>query len=529
MIAEDIQFTERTTPMRGCGALCIRLADEEDGSLAQAIWTADQKGSKVVLSTTEVGKNGTTNVLGGDARLVGARRSQRQLHGRRRQRHSPLPLHGTTAQEVPGRGGRAAHRARDSARPRSRGRARGSTSSDRPATVRSYSYSHVLGKVPAAAFRGKIVVIGASRPVAAGRPRHRLRRREDVGSGGPGERRSRPRCTASRSAARGLAELRPDRPLRAAPAAREPPLLRRSALARAGTRSASCSRSRSQLAFNHGHVVVVHVPASRSRCRRSACSSAEYLLEAFERARTHDTFSRFVPEAVVNQVLARTGGELRLGGERVEGTVMFTDLAASPPSPRGSPPNEVIGLLNGYLGEISDAVLAHGGTLVSYLGDGLMAVFGAPLPQDDHADRALAAAREMLEVRLPQFNEMLREQGFGAASRWASGSTAATFMSGNVGSQRRLEYTAIGDTINTASRIEGMTKDAATSLSRRLDGEALPSRSTDLVYVGAVPSAAARQGRAVVVRGGAQAGTLAPPAAGVTALDAYARRRATGG
>ena len=119
----------------------------------------------------------------------------------------------------------------------------------------------------------------------------------------------------------------------------------------------------------------------------------------------------------------------------------------------------MIGLLNGYLGEISDAVLAHGGTLVSYLGDGLMAVFGAPLPQDDHADRALAAAREMLEDAAAAVQrDRCSRRASSAASRWASASTAATFMSGNVGSQRRLEYTAIGDTINTASRIEGMTK-----------------------------------------------------------------------
>ena len=67
----------------------------------------------------------------------------------------------------------------------------------------------------------------------------------------------------------------------------------------------------------------------------------------------------------------------------------------------------MIECLNRYLDEMSDAILAHGGTLVSYLGDGIMAVFGAPIEQPDHADRALAAAREMLEARLPQWNEWL--------------------------------------------------------------------------------------------------------------------------
>ena len=145
------------------------------------------------------------------------------------------------------------------------------------------------------------------------------------------------------------------------------------------------------------------------------------MLEAFERALTRDVFARFVPEAVVDQVLARTGGELRLGGEKVFGTAMFTDLRGFTTFSEGLPADEVIGLLNRYLGIMSDAVLAHGGTLVTYTGDGMMAVFGAPLPQDDHADRALAAAREMLEVRLPDFNDWLHEQtGTTTASRWAS-------------------------------------------------------------------------------------------------------------
>jgi adenylate cyclase len=215
---------------------------------------------------------------------------------------------------------------------------------------------------------------------------------------------------------------------------------------------------------------------------------AEYLLEAFERVRTHDTFSRFVPEAVVNQVLERTGGELRLGGELVTGTAMFTDLRGFTTFSEGLDAEEVIGLLNGYLGEISDAVLANGGTLVSYLGDGLMAVFGAPLPQEDHADRALAAAREMLEVRLPRYNETLLARGFERGFKMGIGLNSGPFMSGNVGSQRRLEYTAIGDTINTASRIEGMTKGTPYALYLAdSTKDALTRPVGDLVYIDEMP------------------------------------------
>jgi adenylate cyclase len=106
---------------------------------------------------------------------------------------------------------------------------------------------------------------------------------------------------------------------------------------------------------------------------------------------------------------------------------------------------------------MSDAILDHGGTLVAYMGDGIMAVFGAPLEQDDHADRALAASREML-VRVEHFNERMIARGEGQGFRMGIGLNTGPVMSGNVGSARRMEYTTIGDAVNTASRIEGMTK-----------------------------------------------------------------------
>ena len=100
---------------------------------------------------------------------------------------------------------------------------------------------------------------------------------------------------------------------------------------------------------------------------------------------------------------------------------MFTDLRGFTTFSEGHEADEVIGLLNTYLSSMSDSVLAHGGTLVTYTGDGMMAVFGAPLPQDDHADRALATARDMLEVRLPAFNSGSTSRATTTSSRWASG------------------------------------------------------------------------------------------------------------
>ena len=107
---------------------------------------------------------------------------------------------------------------------------------------------------------------------------------------------------------------------------------------------------------------------------------------------------------------------------------------------------------------MTEAILAHGGALIGYEGDGIMAVFGAPIEQDDNADRALDASREMLAERLPRFNEWLAAGGLGDGFRMGIGLHSGAFVAGNVGSARRLEYTAMGDVVNTASRIQGMTK-----------------------------------------------------------------------
>ena len=204
---------------------------------------------------------------------------------------------------------------------------------------------------------------------------------------------------------------------------------------------------------------------------------------AFERASTREAFARFVPESVVDEVLRSADG-LRLGGVQREATVMFSDLRGFTSFAETLEPAQVIDALNRYLTEMSEAILDHGGTLVAYMGDGIMAVFGAPLQQPDHADRALAAARDMLD-RLEGFNQWLRETDMHDGFKMGIGLNTGSVMSGHVGSERRLEYTALGDTTNTAARLEGMTKGTPYQLyvadSTR---EALRTPVDDLVEVG---------------------------------------------
>src|SRR4029079_2180757 len=126
-----------------------------------------------------------------------------------------------------------------------------------------------------------------------------------------------------------------------------------------------------------------------------------------------------------------------------EATVMFSDLRGYTSFAETLQPEQVIDALNRYLTEMSEAIVDDGVTLVAYMGDGIMAVFGAPLKQDDHADRALAAARDML-ARMDTFNSWLREQELHDGFKMGIGLNSGPVMSGNVGSERRLEYTALG-------------------------------------------------------------------------------------
>jgi adenylate cyclase len=239
-----------------------------------------------------------------------------------------------------------------------------------------------------------------------------------------------------------------------------------------------------QIAFDDGSVVAFVYPLGALILSAAGALSVQLVTIAFERERVRDLFSRFVPENVVDEVLASADAGLRLGGVQREGTVMFTDLRGFTTFAETLTPDRVIEVLNRYLSEMSDAILDHGGTLVAYMGDGIMAVFGAPIAQPDHADRALAAAREMLGVRLPSFNAWLGEQHLGSGFRMGIGLNSGSVMSGNVGSERRVEYTAVGDATNVAARIEQYTKGTPHQL--LLSGatrDALTELSDDVVYV----------------------------------------------
>jgi adenylate cyclase len=219
-----------------------------------------------------------------------------------------------------------------------------------------------------------------------------------------------------------------------------------------------------QALFGAGTIVEVVPPVLALGLATTGALATGFLTETRERLLMRRVFSRFVPESVIDDVMQRADADLRLGGTTLDATVLFCDLRGFTTFAESHSGPEVIDTLNQYLGEMSDAVLAHGGTVVSYMGDGLMAVFGAPIEQPDHAERAVAAAREMLERRLPAFNDWFRERGFGDPFAMGIGVASGSVQSGNVGSQRRIEYAAVGDTTNVAARLEAKTKDVGWQL-----------------------------------------------------------------
>jgi adenylate cyclase len=217
-----------------------------------------------------------------------------------------------------------------------------------------------------------------------------------------------------------------------------------------------------------------------------------------------------VPESVVSEVLNQAEGGVRLGGERKIATVLFSDLRGFTSYAETLPPATVISVLNRYLTLMSDVILDNGGTLVAYMGDGIMAVFGAPIEQPDHADRALAAAREMLGARLGRFNGWLRAAGLGEGFRMGIGLNSGTVMSGQVGSERRMEYTTVGDTTNTAARLEAMTKGNPNQLFLAESTKEALSNADGLAFVDEMPV----RGRTTGIRLWSLAGDAAADASG---------------
>jgi adenylate cyclase len=181
-----------------------------------------------------------------------------------------------------------------------------------------------------------------------------------------------------------------------------------------------------------------------------------YLHERRERLKAVHFFSRFVNPHVVRDLLERGGIPER--GQSREITVLFSDIRGFTTLSETRKPEEVVELLNRYFGRQVEVIFRHGGCLDKFIGDAIMAFWGAPLDDREHAKHAVMAALEMSE-NLEAFKRELGEVG--KAFDVGIGLNSGPAVLGIIGSENKREYTAIGDTVNLGSRIEGLTKGVA--------------------------------------------------------------------
>jgi adenylate cyclase len=199
-----------------------------------------------------------------------------------------------------------------------------------------------------------------------------------------------------------------------------------------------------------------------------------------EREMVKETFGKYVTPEIRDEILA---GRIRGEGELTEATILFADLRDFTPWVEATAPRQVVRDLNEYFTEMDEAIRAHGGLVLQFIGDEIEAVFGAPLAAPDHAARAVKAAIEMRQ-RLRAWNAA-RETAGKPALRHGIGIHTGTVLAGNIGGAERLSYALVGDPVNLASRIQGLTKDFKVDI---LISEATRSRLDGSVTVEELPT-----------------------------------------
>jgi len=176
-------------------------------------------------------------------------------------------------------------------------------------------------------------------------------------------------------------------------------------------------------------------------------------LEKEQKRILKETFGKYVAEDVRDEVLS---GRMPLDGEVKEVSVLFADLRNFTSLTESTPPKEVVGILNTYLTEMAAAIRKHNGSILRYVGDEIYAVFGAPMPLEHHPRHALRAALEM-RWSLRAVNENLKRQGY-APLKHGIGIHSGRVLAAIIGSPDRLAYDLVGDAVNLASRIQGLTR-----------------------------------------------------------------------
>lgn len=184
--------------------------------------------------------------------------------------------------------------------------------------------------------------------------------------------------------------------------------------------------------------------------------AAWHLRRKIEKIQLSSYLQRFLPNNFVDE-LTNNPKRWSLGGESRVATVLISDIRGFTHFCEQHPPSEVIDYLNAYLDTMIESVFRNNGTLDKFIGDAIMAVYGAPVASDRHARDAVATAAEMVGL-LDSFNAQMETRGF-PPIEIGCGIASGEMVAGNIGNSRRMEYTVLGDTVNLAARLEELTKE----------------------------------------------------------------------
>ncbi len=222
-------------------------------------------------------------------------------------------------------------------------------------------------------------------------------------------------------------------------------------------------------AYSHGYVLhLIWLPVALG-CIFIGSVAVNYVVSAKEKSQVTNTFKKYLEPTVVNELLkSGSYNEIGVGGKTVDIAVLFVDIRGFTSMSEKLEPDQVVEILNSYLSLIAECIFHHKGTLDKFIGDAAMAFWGAPLPQEDYLMLALRAAMEMKE-RSADLSEELQAK-YGRTVAFGIGVHVGKALVGNIGSANRLDYTAIGDTVNTASRLESIAPKETIYVSQEVVG-----------------------------------------------------------
>ena len=186
--------------------------------------------------------------------------------------------------------------------------------------------------------------------------------------------------------------------------------------------------------------------------------------EAVEKRRVSTLFTQYVSKDVLHEVLHNYKEYQKASsGTKVELTVLFSDIRGFTTMSENAPPEKIVEMLNIHFTIMADIILKHNGTIDKYIGDAIMAFWGAPVRTDNHAEQAVLAGKEMIAA-LDQVNATLKERGLDMDVKIGVGINTGVATIGEIGSEKKKNYTIVGDTVNLASRLESITKEHKTPL-----------------------------------------------------------------